>query len=39
MDRKTQNSGTEKSFIIKGTPEQIEHARNLISEKIGLVSF
>jgi far upstream element-binding protein len=36
MDRKTQNSGTEKSFIVKGTPEQIEHARSLISEKIGL---
>jgi far upstream element-binding protein len=36
MDRKTQGSSTEKSFIIKGTPEQIEHARSLISEKIGM---
>lgn len=36
MDRKTQQNGTEKSFIIKGSADQIELARNLISEKIGL---
>lgn len=38
MDRKSQGNGTEKTFVIKGSPEQIEHARSLISEKIGLVS-
>lgn len=36
MDRKAQNNFTEKQFTIKGTPEQIELCRNLVSDKIGL---
>lgn len=36
MDRKAQNTFTEKQFTIKGTPEQIELCRNLVSDKIGL---
>ncbi|XP_059618502.1 far upstream element-binding protein 3 [Phlebotomus argentipes] len=36
MDRKAQNNNNEKTFIIRGNPDQIEHARSIISEKIGL---
>uniref|UniRef100_A0A1L8DHD1 Putative k-similarity type rna binding protein n=1 Tax=Nyssomyia neivai TaxID=330878 RepID=A0A1L8DHD1_9DIPT len=36
MDRKAQNNQNEKTFIIRGNPDQIEHARSIISEKIGL---
>lgn len=36
MDRSAINPPSEKMFKMKGSPEQIEHARQLISEKIGL---
>uniref|UniRef100_A0A1B0GQ72 K Homology domain-containing protein n=1 Tax=Phlebotomus papatasi TaxID=29031 RepID=A0A1B0GQ72_PHLPP len=36
MDRKAQTNNNEKTFIIRGNPDQIEHARSIISEKIGL---
>lgn len=36
MDRAAINPPSEKMFKMKGTPEQIEHARQLISEKIGV---
>lgn len=36
MDRGAINPPSEKMFKMKGTPEQIEHARQLISEKIGI---
>lgn len=36
MDRSAINPPSEKMFKMKGTPEQIEHARQLISEKIGV---
>lgn len=36
MDRSAINPPNEKMFKMRGTPEQIEHARQLISEKIGV---
>lgn len=36
MDRSAINPPSEKMFKMKGTSEQIEHARQLISEKIGV---
>lgn len=36
MDRTANNPPTEKLFKAKGTAEQIEHARHLISEKINM---
>lgn len=36
MDRSAINPPSEKMFKMKGTSEQIEHARQLISEKIGI---
>lgn len=36
MDRTANNPPTEKLFKAKGTSEQIEHARQLISEKINM---
>lgn len=36
MDRGAINPPSEKMFKMKGTAEQIEHARQLISEKIGV---
>lgn len=36
MDRTANNPPTEKLFKAKGTAEQIEHARSLISEKINM---
>lgn len=36
MDRSAINPPNEKMFKMRGTPEQIEHARSLISEKIGV---
>lgn len=36
MDRGAINPPSEKMFKMKGTSEQIEHARQLISEKIGV---
>lgn len=36
MDRGAINPPSEKMFKMKGTSEQIEHARQLISEKIGI---
>lgn len=36
LDRKKQTeSETEKYFIIRGTPEQVEHAKRVFSEKLG----
>lgn len=40
MDRGAINPPSEKMFKMKGTTDQIEHARQLISEKIGVeISF
>lgn len=36
MDRSAVNPPSEKMFKAKGTPEQIEHARQMISEKINI---
>lgn len=36
MDRKSQHNTTEKNFNVKGTPEQIEAARRIICDKIGM---
>lgn len=36
MDRSAVNPPSEKMFKAKGTPEQIEHARQMISEKINV---
>lgn len=38
MDRSAVNPPSEKMFKAKGTPEQIEHARQMISEKINVDS-
>lgn len=37
MDRRKNNQGTEadKYFFIRGTPEQVEHAKRVFSEKLG----
>ena len=39
IDRRQQTNMSEKTFIIKGTPDQIEHAKRLFSEKLNMVSF
>ena len=38
IDRRQQTNMSEKTFIIKGTPDQIEHAKRLFSEKLNMVS-
>ncbi|CAD6211829.1 GSCOCG00003853001-RA-CDS [Cotesia congregata] len=35
LDRR--NSGTEKIFFIRGSPEQVEHAKRIFNEKLGVV--
>lgn len=39
LDRNQQQNPYEKVFILRGTPEQIQQAQELISEKIGGVSI
>ncbi|KAK0181264.1 hypothetical protein PV327_003560 [Microctonus hyperodae] len=36
LDRRNPGSETEKIFIIRGTPEQVEHAKRIFSEKLGM---
>ncbi|XP_072160379.1 far upstream element-binding protein 1 isoform X2 [Bemisia tabaci] len=36
IDRRNQPNPNEKTFIIRGTPEQIERAKNVIAEKLGM---
>lgn len=38
MDRSEQGDPSQRIFLIRGSPDQIEHARRLISEKVGIVS-
>ncbi|XP_003425215.1 far upstream element-binding protein 3 isoform X2 [Nasonia vitripennis] len=35
LDRRNPGTETEKFFTIKGTPEQVEHAQRIFSEKLG----
>ncbi|VVC27860.1 Hypothetical protein CINCED_3A014135 [Cinara cedri] len=35
IDRRHNNTGTEKTFVIRGTTEQIENAKRMINEKLG----
>lgn len=37
IDRRHNNTGTEKTFVIRGTTEQIENAKRMINEKLGFV--
>jgi hypothetical protein len=37
IDRRQQTNMSEKTFIIKGTLDQIEHAKRLFSEKLNMV--
>ena len=39
LDRRNQNNENEKIFIIRGNPEQVEHAKRIFSEKLGMVSL
>ncbi|XP_034942813.1 far upstream element-binding protein 3 [Chelonus insularis] len=36
LDRRNQGNENEKIFIIRGTPEQVEHAKRIFSEKLGM---
>ncbi|XP_033226793.1 far upstream element-binding protein 1 isoform X2 [Belonocnema kinseyi] len=36
LDRRNQNNENEKIFIIRGNPEQVEHAKRIFSEKLGM---
>lgn len=38
IDRRHNNTGSEKTFVIRGTTEQIENAKRMINEKLGFVS-
>lgn len=38
LDRRPPPNPNEKIFIIRGSPEQVELAKRMISEKLGLVS-
>lgn len=38
MDRRPNNNPTEKIILIRGSPEQIESAKRLIQDKLGMVS-
>lgn len=38
IDRRSNNAGSEKTFVIRGTTEQIENAKRMINEKLGFVS-
>ncbi|XP_050528934.1 far upstream element-binding protein 3 isoform X2 [Daktulosphaira vitifoliae] len=35
IDRRQNNAGTEKTFVIRGTTEQIENAKRMINDKLG----
>jgi hypothetical protein len=37
IDRRHNNTGSEKTFVIRGTTEQIENAKRMINEKLGYV--
>lgn len=37
IDRRHNNAGSEKTFVIRGTTEQIENAKRMINEKLGYV--
>lgn len=39
LDRRNQSNENEKIFIIRGNPEQVEHAKRIFSEKLGMVYF
>ena len=39
LDRRPPGNPNEKTFIIRGNPEQIDNAKKLICEKAGLVSI
>ena len=41
LDRRNPGTDSEKYFILRGTPEQVEHAKRVFSEKLGtpMVSF
>lgn len=39
IDRRQQANMQEKIFIIKGTPEQIENAKRMFSEKLNMVNI
>lgn len=39
IDRRHNNTGSEKTFVIRGTTEQIENAKRMINEKLGFVSI
>ncbi|XP_076376137.1 P-element somatic inhibitor [Megalopta genalis] len=36
LDRRNQSNENEKIFIIRGNPEQVEHAKRIFSEKLGM---
>jgi hypothetical protein len=38
LDRRPPPNPAEKVFVIRGSPDQIEQAKRIISEKIGMVS-
>ena len=35
LDRKNTGTETEKYFTIRGTPDQVEHAKRVFTEKLG----
>ena len=39
LDRRPPPNPNEKVFVIRGAMDQIEHAKRLINEKIGMVDF
>ena len=39
LDRRDQSNENEKLFIIRGNPEQVEHAKRIFSEKLGMVDI
>ena len=38
LDRRPPPNPNEKIFLVKGSPDQVEHAKRLICEKVGIVS-
>lgn len=39
LDRRPPANPAEKTFVIRGTPEQIESCKRVIAEKLGMVSL
>lgn len=39
IDRRQQTNMQEKVFIVKGTPEQIDHVKRMFSEKLNMVNY